>query len=133
MDLRRRRNTILAGLSPHSPWMMLTKAALLAGIAKSPLYYAPSAKNTGRVLFRRNQSLALMAANVFISRDRVKNVEKRPIQVAMRLKNKAPLGPAVVENVLADLKGLRADLRIEDLLQGRIQIYSTVDSGYSKL
>ena len=102
------------------------KAALLAGIAKSPLYYAPSAKNTGRVLFRRNQSLALMAANGFISLDRVKGAEKRPIQVAVRQKGKA-LGPAVVENVLADLKGLRADLRIEDLLQGRIQIYSTVD------
>jgi len=47
------------------------KAALLAGIAKSPRTYAPSAKETGRVLRRRNQTLALMAANGFISRDRV--------------------------------------------------------------
>ena len=103
------------------------KAALLAGIAKSPDNYAPSAKNTERVLRRRNQSLALMAANGFISQDRVKGAEKRPIQVAMRLKNKSSQGPAVVGNVLEDLKGLRADLSIEDLLQGRIQIYSTVD------
>ena len=103
------------------------KAALLAGIAKSPDNYAPSAKNTERVLRRRNQSLALMAANGFISLDREKGAEKRPIQVAMRLRNKAPLGPAVVGNVLEDIKGLRDDLRIEDLLQGRIQIYSTVD------
>jgi penicillin-binding protein 1A len=103
------------------------KAALLAGIAKSPLYYAPSAKNTERVLRRRNQSLALMAANGFISQDRARDAEKRPIQVAVRLKNKAPLGPAVVGNVLEDLNGLHADLSVEDLLQGRIQIYSTVD------
>ena len=44
------------------------KAALLAGIAKSPRYYAPSANKTERVLRRRNQILALMAANGFISR-----------------------------------------------------------------
>ena len=104
------------------------KAALLAGIAKSPRYYAPSAKNTERVLRRRNQTLALMAANGFISPDRVKGAEKRPIQVAVRRKNKASLGPAVVGNVLEELKGLRADLSIEDLLQGRIQVYSTVDA-----
>ena len=36
--------------------------------------------------------------------------------------------PAVVENVLEELKGRGADLSIEDLLQGRIQVYSTVDA-----
>jgi membrane peptidoglycan carboxypeptidase len=104
------------------------KAALLAGIAKSPLYFAPSAKNTERVLRRRNQSLALMAANGFISQDRVRGAEQRPIQAAVRGKNKMSLGPAVVGNVLEELKGLCADLSIEDLLRGRIQVYSTVDA-----
>jgi penicillin-binding protein 1A len=104
------------------------KAALRAGIAKAPLYYAPSANNTERVLRRRNQILALMAANGFISRDRVRGAEQRPIQVAVRRKNKVPLGPAVVGNVLEKLKGLCADLSIEDLLQGRIQVYSTADA-----
>ena len=103
------------------------KAAILAGIAKAPSYYAPSAKNTERVLRRRNQSLALMAANGYISLDRMKDAEKRPIQVAVRLKNKAPVGPAVIGNVLQDLKELPADLRMEGLRHGRIQIYSTVD------
>ena len=47
------------------------KAALLAGIAKSPRDYAPNAKDSSREsLRRRNQTLALMAANGFISRDR---------------------------------------------------------------
>lgn len=103
------------------------KAALLAGIAKSPCTYAPSAKNIERVLRRRNQSLTLMAANGFISQDLLKSAEKQPIQVAVRLKNKTPLGSAVVGNVLEDLKGLHTDLGVEDLLQGRVQIYSTVD------
>jgi penicillin-binding protein 1A len=103
------------------------KAALLAGIAKSPSHYAPSAKDTQRVLRRRNQNLALMEANGFISHERMKDAEKRPIQVAVQLREKASLGPAAVGNVLADLKTLHADLGIEDLLKGRIQIYSTVD------
>jgi penicillin-binding protein 1A len=104
------------------------RAALLAGIAKSPLYYAPSSNNTGRVLRRRNQILTLMAANGFISRDSVKKAEQRPIQVAVRRKNNVPIGPSIVGNVLEELKGLCADLSIEDLLQGRIQVYSTVDA-----
>ncbi|HWR73952.1 MAG TPA: biosynthetic peptidoglycan transglycosylase, partial [Nitrospirota bacterium] len=48
------------------------KAALLAGIAKSARYYAPSAKDSERVLRRRNQILGLMATNGFISPDRVR-------------------------------------------------------------
>ena len=60
------------------------KAALLAGIAKSPRYYAPSAKETERVLRRRNQTLALMAANGFISRHSVNSAAQRPIQVVER-------------------------------------------------
>jgi len=43
------------------------KAALLAGTAKSARYFAPSASDTRRVVQRRNQTLALMAANGFLS------------------------------------------------------------------
>jgi penicillin-binding protein 1A len=102
------------------------KAALLAGIAKSPRYYAPSAKETERVLRRRNQTLALMAANGFISRDSLNSAEQRPIQVVTRRKDKMLQAPAVLGNVLQELKR-RGDLSVEDLLQGRIQVYSTVD------
>jgi penicillin-binding protein 1A len=103
------------------------KAAMLAGIAKSPRNYAPNAKNTERVLRRRKQSLALMAANGFISQDIMKEAEERPIQLAVRQKGKVQLGPAIVENVLDEIKMLRADLGIEDLRQGHIQVYSTAD------
>jgi penicillin-binding protein 1A len=104
------------------------KAALLAGIAKSPRYYAPSAKETERVLRRRNQTLALMAVNGFISRDMVQAAEQRPIQVIARRKDRMLQAPAVLENVLQELKDRRADLTVENLFRGRIQVYSTVDA-----
>ena len=103
------------------------KAALLAGIAKSPRYYAPSAKETERVLRRRNQTLALMAANGFISRDSVNSAEQRPIQVVERRKDKMLQAPAVLGTILQELKGRGADLTVENLFRGRIQVYATVD------
>ncbi len=104
------------------------KAALLAGIAKSPRYYAPSAKETERVLRRRNQTLALMAANGFISRDSVNSAEQRPIRVIARRKDKMLQAPAVLGTILQELKGRGADLTVENLFRGRIQVYSTVDA-----
>jgi len=104
------------------------KAALLASIAKSPSNYAPDAKNTEKILRRRNQILALMVVNGFISQDKAKSAKQRPIQVSIQNKIKATLGPAVVHNVLEELKDRHTDLSMEDLLQGRIQIYSTVDA-----
>jgi penicillin-binding protein 1A len=104
------------------------KAALLAGIPKSPRSYAPSAKETRRILRRRNQILALMAANGFISPDRVREAEQRLIQVVVRHEDKKFQASAVIENVLHELKARSADLGVEDLLQGRIHVYSTVDA-----
>ncbi len=103
------------------------KAALLAGIAKSPRYYAPSAKETERVLRRRNQTLALMAANGFISRDSVNSAEQRPIQVVERRNDKMLQAPAVLGTILQELKGRGADLTVENLFRGRFQVYATVD------
>ncbi|MGE5817375.1 MAG: transglycosylase domain-containing protein [Deltaproteobacteria bacterium] len=104
------------------------KAALLAGIAKSPRTYAPSAKETERVLRRRNQTLALMAANGFISRNSVNLAEQRPIQVIAQRKDKMLQAPAVLGTILQELKGRGADLTFENLFRGHIQVYSTVDA-----
>src|SRR4029453_10946594 len=104
------------------------KAALLAGIAKSPRDYAPSAKEPERVVRRRNQTLALMAANGFISRDSVSSAEQRPIQVIARRQDKMLQAPAVLGTILQELKGRGADLTVENLFRGRIQVYSTVDA-----
>lgn len=109
------------------------KAALLAGIAKSPRIYAPGGKETTRILRRRNQILALMAVNGFLSRDRLKEAERRPIQVTMGHKDKMSPAPAVVENVLQELRTHGAGLGIEDLLQGRIHVYSTVDARMQRI
>jgi len=104
------------------------KAALLAGIAKSPRTYAPTAKETERVLRRRNQTLALMAANGFISRDSANSAEQRPIQVVAPRKDKKLQAPAVLGTILQELKSRGADLGVEDIMQGRIQVHSTVDA-----
>jgi penicillin-binding protein 1A len=103
------------------------KAALLAGIAKSPRYYAPSVKETGRLLRRRDQTLGLMARNGFISQDKLSEAEQRQIPVVERHKDKMLHAAAVVEDVLEELKSARSGFSPEDLRQGRIQAYSTVD------
>ncbi len=103
------------------------KAALLAGIAKSPRAYAPSAKETGKVLRRRDKTLGLMARNGFISRDRLRQAEGRLIPVVAGHREKVLQAPAVVESVFEELKG-RLNLTPEDLRQGRIHVYSTVDA-----
>ena len=105
-----------------------SQAALLAGIAKAPNYYAPDAKETARVLRRRNQTLGLMAANGFISQASAKAAERLPISTIARSKTKIVEAPAVLGAILQELNGRGADLSAENLFRGRIQVHSTVDS-----
>ena len=108
-------------------------AALLAGIAKSPRDYAPGAHNAARILRRRNQILSLMASQGFITDDQMANAARRPLTVVVP---RAPLpfrSSAVVEQVLDELTAVHADLGIEDLLQGEVQIYSTVDGRLQRI
>jgi len=104
------------------------KAALLAGIAKSPRDYAPRAQETDRIMRRRNQILALMAAHGSISREEMRAAAQRPMVVAAQHKNKMLQASVVVESAVEELKISHPDLSMEDLLQGRIQVYSTVDA-----
>jgi penicillin-binding protein 1A len=104
------------------------KAALLAGALKSARYYGPNANQIQRVLQRRNQVLALMVARGFISPDQAMGARQRPIETVTQRKDKMIGVSAVVDNVLEELKGYRADLNENDLLQGHIQIYSTVNA-----
>ncbi len=122
-------NRPLATLTAHDA----DKAALLAGIAKSPRYYAPGAKEAGRVLRRRDQTLGLMARNGFISRDEASEAEQRPIPVVAQRKEKALQEAAVVESVFAELESSHAGLSPEDLRNGRIQVYSTVDARVQRI
>jgi penicillin-binding protein 1A len=104
------------------------KAALLAGTAKSARYFAPSASDTRRVVQRRNQTLALMAANGFLSPVQLRRAQGRPIEVLTQHRAVAIEVSAVVDNVLDELTSRRPDLSARDLLRGRIQVYSTVDA-----
>jgi penicillin-binding protein 1A len=106
------------------------KAALLAAAVKSARYYAPNAHPAQRVLARRNQILALMAASGCISPDQAGAARRYPIEtVAYHRDKTARVGAsAVVENVIEELRALRVDLSEKELLQGHIQVYSTVDA-----
>jgi penicillin-binding protein 1A len=109
------------------------KAALLASIAKSPRDYAPTAHDHGPILRRRNQTLALMAAARFMSRDQLIAARRRPLPIVARQNSSVFQSSAVVAHVLDELKARHPDLRIEDLLQGRIQVHSTVDARVQKI
>ena len=109
------------------------KAALLAGTAKSARYYAPNASETNRVLQRRDQTLALMAARGFISPGQERRARQRPIEVVAQHKDKTIETSAVVDNILDELTSRQTGLSVKDLLQGRIQVYSTVDAGVQQV
>jgi penicillin-binding protein 2A len=101
-------------------------AALLVGITKSPRDYAPVTGDP-RPLRRRNETLALMARNGYISEDLAKRCQAEPVVVVAR-KTAPTHAPAVIENVFDELK-LHGGSRfgIEDLVQGRISVHATVD------
>ena len=104
------------------------KAALLAGIAKSPRDYAPSAKDRGIVLRRRNQTLILMRADGSLSPEATARAVSRVLDVVAHDTSTSLHAPAVVEHVLEELTVRHVDLSVEDLLQGRIQVYATADA-----
>ena len=102
------------------------EAALLAGITKSPGVYAPVAGHP-RPLRRRNQILALMARNGYISESLAERCQAEPVRVAAHSLDKTN-APAAIENVFDELKQHGADrFGIEDLIQGRISVRSTLD------
>jgi penicillin-binding protein 1A len=102
------------------------KAALLAGIGKSPRDYAPAPGNP-RSLRRRNQILALMARNGYIPEGVAKVCQAEPVRVAAQSQRKTD-APAAIEQVFAELNlHGGTGFGTEDLFQGRISVRSTVD------
>jgi penicillin-binding protein 1A len=112
------------------------KAALLAGITKSPGAYAPTLADNRKSLRRRNQILALMVKNHFLSAQTAGRCQQAPIRLAAHVTSPTE-APAAVENVLDGLKRLDAtvasDIGIDQLLEGHIQIYSTIDDRIQRL
>jgi penicillin-binding protein 1A len=103
------------------------KAALLAGIAKSPHEYAPAPRDL-RPLYRRNQILDLMARNGYISQDLASSAEAAPVHVARHAVAKTQ-APAAVDNVLDEVRDRGGEsFNIAELFQGRILVHSTIDA-----
>jgi penicillin-binding protein 1A len=109
------------------------KAALLAGVAKSPRDYAPTANDKAAILRRRNQTLALMAERGVVSREQLTAARQRPLSVVARDISQIFQSSAVIAHVLAELTAAHPDLGVEDLLQGRIQVESTVDARVQRI
>ena len=104
------------------------KAALLAGITKSPREYAPSPGNVDRPRRRRNDILGLMARNGSLSAEMARRAQGTPVRLAARSKMKTE-APAVVENVFTELKTAQRDgVSVEALISGRISVQTTVDN-----
>jgi len=106
-------------------------AAVLAGITKSPGEYAPTAENIQKPTRRRNQTLNLMVANHFLLAEVAQRLEQEPIRLAARVMQPVE-APAAVETTLEELKRLGPDLGtemgIDQLLEGHVRVYSTVDN-----
>jgi penicillin-binding protein 1A len=109
------------------------KAAILAGIAKSPRDYAPTAKDNQPILRRRNQTLVLMAAQGFISHDQLVAAKQRPLAAVAPHAAQPFQSSAVVAHVLDELKAEHPELSVDDLLQGQIQVHSTVDGRVQRI
>src|SRR5882762_5029085 len=104
------------------------KAALLAGITKAPRDYLPLPGDP-RPLRRRNEILALMARNGYITEDLAKRSQAEPVLVAKAPDNPVKTqAPAVIATVFDELRQHGAGgFGVEDLFQGRIAVYATVD------
>jgi penicillin-binding protein 1A len=101
-------------------------AALLAAISKSPEEYAP-VPGDPRPLRRRNEILGLMARNGYISEGLAQRCQAQPVAVIARTSLKTD-APAAVDTVFDELNAHGGGrFGVEDLLQGRISIHSTVD------
>ena len=112
------------------------KAAVLAGITKSPAEYAPTVEDLQKPTRRRNQILNLMVANHFLSAEAARRFELTPIHLAAHSVETVE-APAVVETTLGELRRLGPDLGSESviaqLLEGHIQVYSTVDERIQRI
>lgn len=109
------------------------KAALLAGITKSPRDYAPSRGNMDRAIRRRNDIVGLMARNGTLPPDMARRAQAAPVRIAARRKVKTE-APAVVENVFTELRAAgREGVSVEALIDGRISVRTTVDNRIQRL
>jgi penicillin-binding protein 1A len=109
------------------------KAALLAGIAKSPRDYAPNARNAVSVLRRRDQTLTLMQTSGFLSADAAARAKAQSLPVTPQHAPERARVPSLVGHVLDEFATRHANLSVDDLLEGRVQVYVTADARVQRI
>jgi penicillin-binding protein 1A len=109
------------------------KAAVLAGIAKAPRDYAPTATGRDGIVRRRNQILNLMASAGALSPGALTQATAQPLPAVVPFAAQVFRSSAVIEHVLDELTAGHPDLSVDDLLQGHIQIHSTVDARMQRI
>jgi penicillin-binding protein 1A len=102
------------------------KAALLAGISKSPRDYAPDAGNP-ESLRRRNEILTRMARDGYISADVARHAREEPVHVVAvnPIKTHASAAIGSVFDELREHGGAR--FGVTELFLGRVSVATTVD------
>jgi membrane peptidoglycan carboxypeptidase len=113
--------------------MMPTRPRCWRALRNHLVTTRPSAKETRPILRRRNQILALMAAQGFISRGQMTAAEHRPLPPVIPHESQPFQSSAVVAHVLDELKVANPDLSLDDLLQGQIQVHATVDARVQRI
>ncbi len=102
--------------------LTLEEAALVAGIAQSPMRQSPI-ENPERALARRNHVLDRMAEEKYVSREEAEAAKARPI--ALRLRRDPPsVAPHFVEEVR---KYLEREYGSQRIYQGGLRVYTTLD------
>lgn len=110
------------------------EAALLAGIMKNPLSYAPSSKKALKAtdlsrqkqLNRRNSVLDLMVANKYLEKelaDKLKEAEL-PLPSPGNIKIQTD-APSAVGNVFEEIKS--ENFEIDKIFNGELQVYTTIN------
>lgn len=116
------------------------EAALLAGIMKNPLLYAPSSKKplktTGlsyqRQLNRRNGVLSLMVDNKYLTKEAADKLKETDIPIPNSKNiNIQTDAPSVIRDVFTEVKDNNID--VERIFDGEVQVYTTVNLEIQKI
>lgn len=103
------------------------KAALLAGMVKSPSEFSPLRKpslDSKRAVSRRNSILDLMATNKFMSPEETARFKKKPLEAVTPSKVKT-IAPSAIAHTFEALPAFGLDLK--NIFQGNIQVRLTID------
>jgi penicillin-binding protein 2A len=114
-------------LKQHPEQLTLDQAALLAGLPQAPSAYDPL-QHPEAALKRRNEVLEQMAKYGYITEKQAKEAESKPLGhlVYHKLPGDAWDNHPLFTNFLFDYAA-RAGIDQEELLQGGLKIYTTVD------